>query len=78
MARSRQGRAVVGAGNRTLEGEDRSARLEGERKAWRKTGERWGEKMAPSLGATDKHGPNHAWRPATSGSHHDAVHTETE
>src|SRR2546428_13845986 len=49
-----KGAPLLGAAKRTLDGEDRSARLEGERKARRRTNERWGKKMAPSLGATDK------------------------
>src|SRR5580693_2549142 len=48
-----KGAPLLDAAKRTLDGEDRSARLEGERKAWRRTSERWGKKMAPSLGATD-------------------------
>ena len=48
-----KGAPLLGAAKRTLDGEDRSARLEGERKARRRTNERWGKKMAPSLGATD-------------------------
>src|SRR5713101_5518429 len=48
-----KGAPLLGAAKRTLDGEDRSARLEGERKARRRTNERWGKKMAPSLGAPD-------------------------
>src|SRR5260370_34501584 len=52
-----KGAPLLGAAKRTLDGEDRSARLEGERKARRRTNERWGKKMAPSLGATDQIDP---------------------
>src|SRR5713101_6381870 len=48
-----KGAPLLGAAKRTLDGEDRSAKLEGERKARRRINERWGKKMAPSLGATD-------------------------
>jgi hypothetical protein len=49
-----KGAPLLGAAKRTLDGEDRSARLERERKAQRRASERWGKKMAPSPGATDK------------------------
>jgi hypothetical protein len=54
-----KGAPLLGAAKRTLDGEDRSGRLEGERKARRRTNERWGKKMAPSLGATGTGVPYH-------------------
>src|SRR5207302_10054675 len=42
-----KGAPLLGAAKRTLDGEDRSARLEGERKARRRTNERWGKKKWP-------------------------------
>ena len=54
-------RPLLGAAKRTLAGEDHSAKLEGERKARRRTNERWGKKMAPSLGPpTPKSHPGEA------------------
>ena len=48
-----KGAPLLGAAKRTLDGEDCSARLEEERKARRRIGERWSQKVAPSPGATD-------------------------
>src|SRR5437588_224751 len=48
-----KGAPLLGAAKRTLDGEDCSARLEGERKARRRSNERWGKKAAPSPGATN-------------------------
>jgi hypothetical protein len=48
-----KGAPLLGAAKRTLDREDRSARLEQERKAQRRTSERWSQKMAPLPGATD-------------------------
>ena len=51
-----KGAPLLGAAKRTLDGEDRSARLMRERKARRTTSERWSQKMAPSAAATDRPG----------------------
>ena len=48
-----KGAPLLGAAKRTLDREDRSGRLEQERKAQRRTSERWSQKMAPLPGATD-------------------------
>ena len=48
-----KGAPLLGAAKRTLDREDRSGRLEQERKAQRRTSERWSQKMAPLPGATN-------------------------
>src|SRR5437867_5055879 len=48
-----KGAPLLGAAERTLDGEDRSEMIAEEGKAGRKVGEKWSAKMVPSLAASN-------------------------
>ena len=48
-----KGAPLLGAAERTLDGEDRSEMIAEEGKAGRKAGEKWSAKMVPSLAASN-------------------------